>query len=97
MTSKPCRGYQSLLDAACAHDVVVAALARTRQHVLRRVAAGLDVIVAQGTAPRGHTGEAATMVLVPKWWTSTVRVPTGRSGIADLFPTLRDRALRYLP
>ena len=41
--------------------------ARTRQHALRRAAAGVDLIVAQGTEAGGHTGEVATMVLVPEW------------------------------
>jgi NAD(P)H-dependent flavin oxidoreductase YrpB (nitropropane dioxygenase family) len=32
-----------------AHDVVVPALARTRQHALRHAAAGVELILAQGT------------------------------------------------
>ena len=65
MTSKPCRGYQPLLAVAFAHDVVVAVLARTRQHARRHVAACIDLILAQGTEAGGHTGEVTTMVLVP--------------------------------
>jgi NAD(P)H-dependent flavin oxidoreductase YrpB (nitropropane dioxygenase family) len=46
--------------------VVVAALAGSRTHAERHRAAGVDLIVAQGTEAGGHTGEVATMVLVPE-------------------------------
>ena len=51
-----------------AHDagVVVAALAGTVTHAQRHQAAGVDLIVAQGTEAGGHTGEISTMVLVPE-------------------------------
>jgi NAD(P)H-dependent flavin oxidoreductase YrpB (nitropropane dioxygenase family) len=51
-----------------AHDagVSVAALAGTLSHAERHHAAGVDVIVAQGTEAGGHTGEVSTMVLVPE-------------------------------
>ena len=35
-------------------------------HAERHQAAGVDIIVAQGTEAGGHTGEIATMVLVPE-------------------------------
>lgn len=56
----------SLIDRAHAAGVVVAALAGTRTHAERHKAAGVDLIVAQGTEAGGHTGEIATMVLVPE-------------------------------
>ncbi len=51
-----------------AHDagVVVAALAGTAPTPSATRAAGVDVIVAQGTEAGGHTGEVGTMVLVPE-------------------------------
>lgn len=55
-----------LVERAHANDVVVAALAGTAQHARRHAAAGVDLIVAQGTEAGGHTGEVATMVLVPE-------------------------------
>jgi NAD(P)H-dependent flavin oxidoreductase YrpB (nitropropane dioxygenase family) len=55
-----------LVDRAHDHDVLVAALAGTMQHARRHAAAGVDLIVAQGTEAGGHTGEVATMVLVPE-------------------------------
>lgn len=55
-----------LVERAHSHDVLVAALAGTTQHARRHAAAGVDLIVAQGTEAGGHTGEVATMVLVPE-------------------------------
>ncbi|MCG5212505.1 nitronate monooxygenase [Streptosporangium sp. KLBMP 9127] len=46
--------------------VPVAALAGTVEHARRQVAAGVDLIVAQGHEAGGHTGEISTMVLVPQ-------------------------------
>jgi NAD(P)H-dependent flavin oxidoreductase YrpB (nitropropane dioxygenase family) len=46
--------------------VPVAALAGSLSHAVRHQAAGVDLIVAQGTEAGGHTGEIATMVLVPE-------------------------------
>jgi len=54
-----------LIERAHDHDVVVAALAGTVTHAERHQAAGVDLIIAQGTEAGGHTGEIATMVLVP--------------------------------
>src|ERR1700751_294216 len=55
-----------LVQRAHDNDVVVASLAGTPQHARRHAAAGVDLIVAQGTEAGGHTGEVATMVLVPE-------------------------------
>ena len=56
----------SLIERAHAQDVVVAALAGRKAHAERHKAAGVDMIVAQGTEAGGHTGEISTMVLVPE-------------------------------
>ena len=56
----------SVIERAHAQDVPVAALAGTRVHAERHQAAGVDLIVAQGTEAGGHTGEIGTMVLVPE-------------------------------
>lgn len=45
---------------------VVAALAGKAQHAEHHVRNGVDIVVAQGTEAGGHTGEIATMVLVPE-------------------------------
>ena len=54
-----------LVERAHAAGVSVAALAGTVAHAERHKNAGVDLIVAQGTEAGGHTGEIATMVLVP--------------------------------
>ena len=56
----------SLITRAHEQGVLVAALAGNRVHATRHQAAGADLIVAQGTEAGGHTGEIATMVLVPE-------------------------------
>jgi NAD(P)H-dependent flavin oxidoreductase YrpB (nitropropane dioxygenase family) len=56
----------SLIARAHEQGVLVAALAGNRVHATRHQAAGADLIVAQGTEAGGHTGEIATMVLVPE-------------------------------
>ncbi|MDF5755934.1 nitronate monooxygenase family protein [Spongiactinospora sp. TRM90649] len=55
-----------LVTRARAAGVPVAAFAHRPEHALPRVAAGADLIVAQGTEAGGHTGEITTMVLVPQ-------------------------------
>lgn len=54
-----------VIEQAHAHGVLVAALAGTAEHARRHVAKGVDIVVAQGYEAGGHTGEVATMVLVP--------------------------------
>lgn len=49
-----------------AHGVPVAALVGAKEHAIRQVAAGIDILVAQGTEAGGHCGEVSTMVLVPE-------------------------------
>ena len=46
--------------------IVIGALCGKAQHVARHRAAGVEVIIAQGTEAGGHTGDIATMVLVPE-------------------------------
>jgi NAD(P)H-dependent flavin oxidoreductase YrpB (nitropropane dioxygenase family) len=55
-----------MIKAAHEAGVPVAALAGKREHAQRHVAAEVDIIVAQGYEAGGHTGEIATMVLVPE-------------------------------
>jgi NAD(P)H-dependent flavin oxidoreductase YrpB (nitropropane dioxygenase family) len=57
---------KDVIDQAHAHGVKVAALAGKAQHAQRHVNNGVDVIVAQGYEAGGHTGEIATMVLIPE-------------------------------
>jgi len=55
-----------MIKAAHGAGVPVAALAGKREHAQRHVAADVDIVVAQGYEAGGHTGEIATMVLVPE-------------------------------
>ena len=70
----------SLMDAARTHDVRVAALAGKVVHAERHVAAGVDIVVAQGYEAGGHTGEIATMVLVPEIVDAVAPVPVLAAG-----------------
>ena len=47
-------------------SIVVGAMCGKARHAEKQVEAGVDVIIAQGTEAGGHTGEIATMVLVPE-------------------------------
>jgi NAD(P)H-dependent flavin oxidoreductase YrpB (nitropropane dioxygenase family) len=55
-----------LVDKAHANGIPVAALAGRIDHAVAHKEAGADLIIAQGTEGGGHTGEIATMVLVPQ-------------------------------
>lgn len=56
----------AMLDQARHAGVPVAALVGSRAHAERQVAAGVDLIVAQGSEAGGHCGDVSTMVLVPE-------------------------------
>src|SRR4051812_41769143 len=55
-----------MIEMGRKHDVPVAALVGAKEHALRQVAAGVDILVVQGTEAGGHCGEVSTMVLVPE-------------------------------
>ncbi len=57
---------QAMIDMGRAHGVPVAALVGSKEHAVRQVQAGVDIIVAQGGEAGGHTGEVSTLVLVPE-------------------------------
>lgn len=46
--------------------LLVGALCGKAEHAVRHKAAGVDVVIAQGTEAGGHTGSISTMVLVPQ-------------------------------
>jgi len=54
-----------VIEKAHEHGVQVAALAGAAKHALSHVRNGVDIIIAQGYEAGGHTGEVASMVLVP--------------------------------
>ncbi|MCW2651891.1 MAG: monooxygenase [Mycobacterium sp.] len=55
-----------VIEQAHQAGVLVAALAGSSKHALRHVDNGVDIVVAQGHEAGGHTGEIASMVLVPE-------------------------------
>ena len=61
---------------------LIGALAGKAQHAERHVAAGVDMIIAQGAEAGGHTGEVGTMVLIPEIVDAVAPVPVlGAGGI----------------
>ncbi|MCX4098597.1 nitronate monooxygenase [Nocardia sp. alder85J] len=57
---------QYMIDRAKQAGIPVAALVGAKEHALRQVRAGVDILVAQGTEAGGHCGEVTTMVLIPE-------------------------------
>jgi NAD(P)H-dependent flavin oxidoreductase YrpB (nitropropane dioxygenase family) len=55
-----------MIDAGRERGVPVAALVGAKEHAVKQVAAGVDLIVAQGTEAGGHCGEVSTLVLIPE-------------------------------
>ncbi len=55
-----------VIDSAHERGMLVAALAGKAAHARSHVNAGVDIVVAQGYEAGGHTGEIASMVLVPE-------------------------------
>lgn len=55
-----------IIERAHRQGVRVGALVGAVKHAVKQKAAGVDLIIAQGFEAGGHTGEIATMVLVPQ-------------------------------
>jgi NAD(P)H-dependent flavin oxidoreductase YrpB (nitropropane dioxygenase family) len=55
-----------MIEKGREHGVPVAALVGAKEHAIRQVSAGVDILVAQGTEAGGHCGEVTTMVLIPE-------------------------------
>jgi NAD(P)H-dependent flavin oxidoreductase YrpB (nitropropane dioxygenase family) len=69
-----------MVERAKANGVKIAALAGKVSHAVRHVAAGVDLIIAQGHEAGGHTGEIGTMVLVPEIVDAVAPVPVLAAG-----------------
>jgi NAD(P)H-dependent flavin oxidoreductase YrpB (nitropropane dioxygenase family) len=57
---------KDVIDQVHAAGVPVAALAGSAKHAQRHAENGVDIVIAQGHEAGGHTGEIASMVLVPE-------------------------------
>jgi NAD(P)H-dependent flavin oxidoreductase YrpB (nitropropane dioxygenase family) len=69
-----------LVERAHAAGIPVAALAGRLDHAVAHQQAGVDIIIAQGTEGGGHTGEIATMVLVPQVVDAVAPLPVLAAG-----------------
>ncbi len=54
-----------MIEAGKQTGIPVAALVGAKEHAIKQVKAGVDLIVAQGTEAGGHCGEVTTLVLIP--------------------------------
>lgn len=57
---------ESMIERGRQYGVPVAALVGAKEHAIRQVNAGVDIIVAQGGEAGGHCGDVSTLVLVPE-------------------------------
>lgn len=55
-----------MMDAAREKGIAVGALTGSREHAVKHVEAGVDVLVVSGTEAGGHCGEISTLVVVPE-------------------------------
>ncbi len=55
-----------MLEMGKARGVATAALVGAKEHAVKQVEAGVDILVVAGTEAGGHCGEVSTMVLVPE-------------------------------
>ncbi|MEH3136856.1 MAG: nitronate monooxygenase family protein [Mycolicibacterium neoaurum] len=55
-----------MIEAGRERGIPVAALVGAKEHAVKQAAAGVDLIVAQGTEAGGHCGEVSTLVVVPE-------------------------------
>ena len=69
-----------MIERAHAEGVLVGALAGKAEHARRSVEAGADLVIAQGYEAGGHTGEIATMVLIPEVVDAIAPVPVLAAG-----------------
>ena len=55
-----------MIDMGKEKGVATAALIGTREHAIKQVEAGVNIVVASGTEAGGHCGEVSTLVLIPE-------------------------------
>lgn len=55
-----------IVDKLHAGGVLIGNMVGHPQHVEKALAAGVDIIIAQGTEAGGHTGNVSTMPLIPQ-------------------------------
>ncbi|MAZ90083.1 MAG: monooxygenase [Cellvibrionaceae bacterium] len=68
------------VDKLHARGIKVASLVGKTEHAIAQVAAGVDIIVAQGSEAGGHTGNISSMVLWPQVVDAVAPVPVLAAG-----------------
>ncbi|MEM8724500.1 MAG: nitronate monooxygenase [Pseudomonadota bacterium] len=56
----------AMIEAGKKHGIPVAALVGAKEHAMKQIEAGVDLIIAQGGEGGGHCGEVSTIVLIPE-------------------------------
>lgn len=76
---------RDVIELCHEHNVLVASMCGKVRHATAAVEAGCDLVIAQGTEAGGHTGQVATMPLVPQVVDAVAgRVPVvAAGGIVD--------------
>lgn len=67
-----------MIAAGKERGIPVAALVGAKEHAIKQVQAGVDLIVVQGTEAGGHCGEVSTLVLIPEVLEAISQIPGGR-------------------
>lgn len=72
---------REVIDELHRHNILVGSMCGKVRHAVAAVESGCDFVVAQGTEAGGHTGQIATMALVPQVVDAvSVRVPVVAAG-----------------
>ncbi len=71
---------QHVIDRAHDHGIKVAGMVGKPEHAPKHVNAGVDIIIAAGYEAAGHTGDIATMVLIPQIADLVAPVPVLHAG-----------------
>jgi NAD(P)H-dependent flavin oxidoreductase YrpB (nitropropane dioxygenase family) len=69
-----------ILGRLHAHGIKVGAMTGKVEHALKHKAAGLDLVIAQGTEAAGHTGTVSSMVLWPEVVDAVAPMPVLAAG-----------------
>ncbi len=69
-----------VIETARRHGIPVAALVGRADQAVRQVQAGVDLVIASGWEAGGHTGEIASMVLIPEVVDAVAPVPVLAAG-----------------
>jgi len=67
-----------MIEMGKERGIPVAALVGAKEHAIKQVQAGVDLIVAQGTEAGGHCGEVSTLVLIPEVLEAISEIPGGK-------------------